>query len=78
MSLTADVLITMEIAMTLQERCGGRALLVGTARKVREESGVEVRTPQLDITRKDLIEQIDIVVDGTERLPRAHRRWRRQ
>ena len=40
--------------------------LAETARLVREESGVEVRTVELDITREDMLERIRDVTDGLE------------
>lgn len=40
--------------------------LAATAQKVREESGAEVRTLALDITRDDFLERIREVTDGLE------------
>lgn len=40
--------------------------LAETARKVREETGVEVRTLQLDVAREDMLERIREVTDGLE------------
>jgi short-subunit dehydrogenase len=40
--------------------------LAETAAKVREESGVEVRTLQLDISREDMLERMREVTDGLE------------
>lgn len=40
--------------------------LAETAQKIRDESGVEVRTLQLDIAREDLLERVIEVTDGAE------------
>jgi short-subunit dehydrogenase len=40
--------------------------LAETAQKVRDESGVEVRTLQLDIAREDMLERIREATDGLE------------